>query len=161
MDLNDCRNVAMITMAEHGLDTPSGWRFKFDSSVKRFGLCNHTTKEISLSRHLVEINTQQEIMLTLLHEIAHALTPGHGHDAVWESKAKEIGGSYSRCYNTPGTGRDVKTLKAPYIGTCADTAESLLRCTQAVLSWPVFRRKKLRCGLCKSPIVYKPNNGGC
>lgn len=156
MDLNDCRNMAILAMCEHGLiqgipGQGENWSFKFDGSRQRFGLCHHSRKTISLSRHLVALNPDHEVKLTLLHEIAHALTPGHGHDSVWSAKSKAIGGSFTRCYNAADNGRAVVTVQAPYIGYCSNTF-----CPQHTRTWPVHRRKQtLVCGLCRSKIYFR------
>lgn len=49
-------------------------------------------KRIELSRKLVELNDVERVTRTILHEVAHALTEGHGHDNVWKAKCIEIGG---------------------------------------------------------------------
>ena len=49
-------------------------------------------EEIVISKPMAEINSWEVIRLIVLHEIAHALTPGHSHDDVWRSKCLEIGG---------------------------------------------------------------------
>lgn len=78
-----------------------GWTFKLDRSVRRFGVCKHYKREITMSRELVERNSEQECVDTLLHEIAHALVGlDHGHDYVWKSKAVEIGCSGNRLYDS-------------------------------------------------------------
>ena len=64
-------------------------------------LYNH--KSIELSTKLVEINDEERVRLTILHEIAHALTEGHGHDSVWKAKLLEIGGDGKRCYSSSDT----------------------------------------------------------
>lgn len=64
-------------------------------------LYNH--KSIELSTKLVEINDENRVRLTILHEVAHALTEGHGHDAVWRAKLLEIGGDGKRCYSSSDT----------------------------------------------------------
>jgi hypothetical protein len=50
---------------------------------------------------------------TILHEIAHALTPGHNHDSVWRAKSIEIGCDGKRCY-----GSDVRAPRA--CGVCCN-----------------------------------------
>ncbi len=60
-------------------------------------------KSIELSTNLVQINDVERVRLTILHEVAHALTEGHGHDAVWKAKLLEIGGDGKRCYSSSDT----------------------------------------------------------
>lgn len=68
------------------------WTFAFDSSVTRLGLCSHRRKTISLSLHCTAVNTEEIVVNTILHEIAHALVgSGHGHNQTWKEKAQEIG----------------------------------------------------------------------
>lgn len=60
-------------------------------------------KVVELSTKLVEINEPERVKLTILHEVAHALTEGHGHDSVWRAKLLEIGGDGKRCYDSSDT----------------------------------------------------------
>lgn len=60
-------------------------------------------KVVELSTKLVEINEEESVRLTILHEVAHALTEGHGHDSVWKNKLLEIGGDGKRCYSSSNT----------------------------------------------------------
>jgi len=68
------------------------WSFAFNRRKNQMGLCAYDDKVIALSVHFVELNDDDAIRDTLLHEIAHALTgPGHGHDDVWKRKCLEVG----------------------------------------------------------------------
>jgi predicted SprT family Zn-dependent metalloprotease len=68
------------------------WRFAYNRRKREMGLCLFDARIIALSVHFVEMNDDHFIRDTLLHEIAHALVgPGHGHDAVWKSKCREVG----------------------------------------------------------------------
>ena len=67
---------------------------------RAFGLCSYRKKRISLSEYLVPAMTDKAIKDTIIHEIAHALTKGHGHDKVWQSKCIELGGNGLRCGGT-------------------------------------------------------------
>lgn len=60
-------------------------------------------KVVELSTKLVEINDENRVRLTILHEVAHALTEGHGHDNVWKAKLLELGGDGKRCYSSSDT----------------------------------------------------------
>jgi len=67
-----------------------GIRKRRISKVEKFK--NAKCKCIKLSRYLVALNDEDEVKMTMLHEIAHFLVgAGHGHDRVWRSKAIEIG----------------------------------------------------------------------
>ena len=68
-----------------GVVEEPAWSFEFNRRKRSLGLCFHHRKAVELSLHLVEHNGPEEVLDTLLHEIAHALVgPRHGHDAVWK-----------------------------------------------------------------------------
>jgi predicted SprT family Zn-dependent metalloprotease len=83
------RRVALGLLAQHGL---AGWSFGYNRRKASLGVCFHGRKLIELSIHLVERNGAEEVLDTLLHDVAHALVgPDHGHDAVWKRKYVEVG----------------------------------------------------------------------
>lgn len=97
MNLALAQKFAIQKIAEHGLHS---WIFKFDNSVKRFGVCDYRNKIIGLSRQLTELNDEEQVKDTIMHEIAHALVGiSHGHDHVWKAKCREIGAKPERCYS--------------------------------------------------------------
>ena len=67
------------------------WKFKWDNAVQRYGLCRYKKQCISVSLPLARVNTVKSTKRTILHEIAHALTPGAKHNLTWKKKAKAIG----------------------------------------------------------------------
>lgn len=103
MNLLDAHKLALNLMREHGLND---WKFSFDKSVRRFGLCHYRKKTIFLSRRLVLDNPVDEVENTIKHELAHALAvkkygrKGHGHGALWKSVCLEIGAKAERCYDS-------------------------------------------------------------
>jgi len=89
------RQLALERMAQHGLHD---WMFAFNRRKRSMGLCRYAEKTIELSIYLVDRNGPDEILDTILHEIAHSLVgPRHGHDAVWKAKCREIGAKPQRC----------------------------------------------------------------
>lgn len=143
MDLNDARNAALSMMAEHGLDTPSGWVFRFDDARRRFGSCHWDKKLITLSRALTLLNDAGHVRQTILHEIAHALAPRRaGHGPVWRRIALSIGDDGARCYSSA----EVITPARAFRGTCATCGRTVERFT---------RKRSLACGAC-----CRAHNGG-
>ena len=95
MDLKEAFDLLHEEMGAHGL-IDLGWEAKMDHARKRFGICRMSSKEISLSRPLVELNPEEEVRDTILHEIAHALAweihkENCGHDERWKEICRRIG----------------------------------------------------------------------
>ncbi len=97
MDLNEAHTLALRLMTQHKL-IERGWRFKFDRAERRLGLCNYSTKTISISWKMASAADEHGVQQTVLHEIAHALLPATsstgeriGHGPAWRRLAKDIG----------------------------------------------------------------------
>lgn len=132
------QELAKALMRLHRLS--SEWSFAFDRSKTRFGKCNYRKKQISLSKHLVELNGEAEVRDTILHEIAHALLPrGAGHGPAWKSLALSIGCNGRRCF-----GQEVARPAPKYQGTCPSCRRVIYR----------YRRGVIACGKCAS--VFDP-----
>lgn len=106
-------------MLEHGLH---GWTFGFDRARRRFGLCDYGARRISLSKHLTALNSEAQVRDTLLHEIAHALTPGAGHGARWQDACLRLGATPRRL-----CGVEVKQPPAKYLLVCTHCGLELSR----------------------------------
>lgn len=90
-------DLAVRTLAEYGL-LEKGWKVAWDNGKRRAGACHYGTRTISLSRYILPTATDAEVRETILHEVAHALTPGHSHDGVWRAKLIEMGGTGARTH---------------------------------------------------------------
>lgn len=137
MNLIAAERMARKLMLEHGL---YGWNFKWDNAAKRFGQCNYRTATISMSKRLTVQRTEDAVRNTILHEIAHALTPGAGHGPRWRAKALAIGCNGKRCSDDP------VTVKPNWIGKCPNghkVGERLRR--------PSAKAAPRSCGQC-SPV---------
>jgi predicted SprT family Zn-dependent metalloprotease len=93
VDRTDAQTLARSLMNAHGLEH---WRFAFGRGKNRLGCCDYTTRTISLSADYVDLNPEPLIRNTILHEIAHALTPGAKHGPVWKSMCLRIGARAER-----------------------------------------------------------------
>lgn len=96
------------------LHLDDSWSFGFDNAKTRAGLCNYTTKRISVSRYLAARYEDDEIHQVLLHEVAHAMAGSRaGHGPRWKSIARSIGYEGKRLHD----GAVAEEL-APWVGTC-------------------------------------------
>ena len=99
-------------MDKYGL-IEKGWRFTLDNPKSRAGKCNYNLKIITISKHFInnrETIRKSNIKNTILHEIAHALTPGEKHNHIWKAKAIEIGCDGKRCCKDFNTNKDYKYI---------------------------------------------------
>lgn len=90
------------------------WSFGFDSAKTRAGLCNYTSKRITVSRYLAARYEDDEIHQVLLHEVAHAIAgSGAGHGPRWRAVAKGLGYEGKRLHDGAIAGE-----LAPWVGLC-------------------------------------------
>jgi len=140
---HDAAQLARSLMAEHGL---SAWSFRFDHARRRFGSCRYGQRVITLSRPLTLLNNAEQVRDTILHEIAHALSPGDGHGLAWKAACHRIGARPVRCY----TEQAVRSpARAP--------ARYRMGCKQC--DWWIERRRRpdrrYLCRRCRGPLVYQ------
>lgn len=85
MTLNEAERFVRNLMKRHGVES---WRFLWEKERGAIGVCHPNVGIITLDPALVDDEVQ--LKSTAIHEIAHALTVGHGHDATWNKKVREI-----------------------------------------------------------------------
>ncbi|MCK9370320.1 SprT-like domain-containing protein [Candidatus Dojkabacteria bacterium] len=138
IDMNTDINILAQELFEiYGL---SDWSFRYGMAVNLFGNCNRATKTITMSKLLIDINSDEVNTDTLLHEIAHALAPRFSHHGKdWQEIAQCIGASPTRCTNS-----DVKTPKALYT----------VNCKHCNYTYQANRKTRISCGKC-SPRFNK------
>ena len=117
------------------------WIFRFDHGTRRAGCCNYRDKKISISLNLASNASDEAVRDTLLHEIAHALVgKKHHHDAVWRTKAQEIGCSGERTHQL--------TFSTP---------RYLVRCENGCWTRTAERyNRRLICRTCRGKLIYAP-----
>ena len=124
-------------IAKHNLHE---WRFKFDNARKRAGCCLYKEQLITMSQQFCLNAEDSEITDTILHEIAHALVGHqHGHNTVWQAKAREIGCSASRTH-------DLEVSEPRYIVSCKNCGTFGTRDK---------RGRNRVCKWCHTPITYE------
>src|SRR4051812_32181281 len=89
MDRSVAGKLLRDELNQHGL---ADWKARISIDHTHFlGLCDYKAKTIFLNGHHIDLNPDVAVINTIKHEVAHALTPGHNHDMVWEAKARELG----------------------------------------------------------------------
>lgn len=114
-----------------------GWRFKFDNSVKRFGVCRYRRKIIGISIPLSSINGIDQVKDTILHEIAHAIAGNSaGHGQRWKDVCIAIGAKPERCYDS----HSIETPTLRYYAICGGCGKEWQRAKK------VDENRKRSCG---------------
>lgn len=133
--------MARDLMIKHGL---GHWTLQWSFAKTVFGECNYRTMTISLSEPLVAVNTFEEARNTVLHEIAHALTPGAHHGPRFMAKCREIGARAERC-----CAASVVPTEGKYKGACA--------CPGMVFNRHKEPRGFHRCRKCHTRVTWMLN----
>lgn len=70
------------------------WKLVACRMDDKVGLCNYRKKTLFLSTVFLRgANCNyNKVRKSLIHEIAHALCPGNGHDEVWKRTCQKLGG---------------------------------------------------------------------
>ena len=113
--------------------TVTDWSFKFDFAKERCGICSYRNKTISLSRYFIGNASLSQVLNTIRHEIAHALTPGAGHGKEWRQLAIRMGCDGKTC-------SDIKSFSNP---------SWFLKCPCGKVNYPRHRRSKVSNKMCK------------
>jgi len=116
MEMWKADRIANELLKKHGLDD---WKVAFNGRLSRaFGRCYYRAKTIELNTTLVNLNSEELVTETIIHEIAHALEQG-GHTEAWRRKYLEIGGNGNRYYDT-------QTVENPSIWKEAETENGIV-----------------------------------
>jgi len=115
MNPEKAKALALRHMTQHGLIT-AGWRFAFNNRKRALGLCSYTKRTIYLSSYFLPRIPEDELVDTILHEIAHALDlirhgRCSGHGVKWQAIAREIGAKPLRCADVKVQHRYAYVLK--------------------------------------------------
>ena len=138
MNITQAHKLLRQMMDEHELThVEAVMNNRLTSAFGRYRYSMLYGRKIELSTKLVAINDEDRVKLTILHEIAHALTEGHGHDRVWKAKLLEIGGDGKRCYSREDT-NTIERKRTLYQAFCQEHGDR----------GRFYRRVNRACGSC-------------
>lgn len=137
MNLRDAGTLARSLIAQHC----PGYTLRWNNAKTVCGSCNVMRQQITLSRPITLLNEESQVRDTILHEIAHALTPGQDHNWIWRAKARELGARPVRC-----SGRETQTPAARYHLHCP-------KCDRVAARFHRKPRKKYLHSHCRTPLI--------
>jgi superfamily II DNA or RNA helicase len=125
-------------------------RLSQNAESRFLGMCSHKDKTIILNAHHIDIHPTPDVKNTILHEVAHALTPGHAHNDVWVAKAREIG-----CDNTMPCSN--LSLSPDVIDAIRSGADVEVTFDEQVIRTPKYTITRLqdKCEICGKVAVSK------
>jgi predicted SprT family Zn-dependent metalloprotease len=106
------RAVMMVNdlMKYHGLFGAADWKFKLTRSMTSLGAIKPRLRILCLSKPYAMHNSEDSVLDTILHEIAHVLTfekilsigNREWHGPIWKRAAREIGAVPETCASAKG-----------------------------------------------------------
>ena len=152
-------SVSMMDNANRVLENTGlasrGWTWHWNTNKTRAGVCKYGPKRLELSSVVAGILTPADTWNTVLHEIAHALTPhDNGHGYAWRKKHLELGGNGQTTTALTEEAAERLERTAKWIGTCPANPKHTVtrhRMTQ--------RARQASCGECatywSADLVYE------
>lgn len=120
------------------------WKIRIGTAKNMAGMCNFSRKQITMSLFLANARSRENTVDTILHEIAHALTPKDGgHGKEWKATASRIGANPSRCFDPSEID---PALAYKFHGRCPTHIERTTRRN---------RRAHLKCSECDTAVVWR------
>jgi predicted SprT family Zn-dependent metalloprotease len=146
MNIIDAEALAFLHMDEHKLFDKL-WYFDFESCKRSLGRCNYNLKKITISKWYAELNEEDDVEDTILHEIAHALSfirygrEGKGHGKLWKRTCREIGAIPERIHKGI---IDYPDNHHKYVDTCV--------CNITFKRHRLSEFRQYRCPKCRQPL---------
>lgn len=151
MKINEVTTLARQLMEQHGV---GHLKLTVNGTKRALGQCyryGNTPTEIRLSKHWMSHLSEDKVRDTILHEIAHALTPGDGHGYRWKAMCRKIGANPNRTADLP---RDIvislQEKIANYKAVCTNP-----KCDGLHMFYRLTRKWQQGvyvCGKCRSPF---------
>lgn len=133
-------------LRQHGL---ADWSVRVADIGQRLGLCDHRCNLITVGDYYLRHNPPEMVLDTLKHEVAHALTPGQGHNAIWRAQAVLLGAVPRACSK-----HGVVMPAGKYKATCPNC--KVVHYKQRLHTTVGWFCKK--CGKVDGPLFFVPTN---
>lgn len=149
MNRDKATRYAKEQLIKHNL---KDWHIRLTTDLTKpfLGLCSYKDKCIILNAHHIDSHPEPEVINTILHEVAHALTPGESHNEIWRQKAKEIG-----CDNTSPCSS--LSFNPAVIDAIRSGADVEITWEEEIIRRPKYTISRLQdlCPFCNKPAVER------
>lgn len=142
---------ANLVLQDTGL-ARMGWTWHWNTNKTRAGVCKYGPRRLELSSVVASVLTPEDTWNTVLHEVAHALTPyDKGHGKTWRFTFKDLGGNGQTTTALNEEAAERLERMAKWIGECPNdpahntTRERLTR-----------QARTMACGEC-APVWLREN----
>lgn len=116
------------------------------------GKCSYKDKIIYLNALHIDTHPDSEVRDTINHEIAHALTPGCGHNVTWRKKAIELGSNGLECATYNLDARAIDAIRSGDIleVESEEVTKTVMVPTEVVVNEPKYKISKYqdKCDVC-------------
>lgn len=131
MEINEFVKLGAELMNKHACK----YKLRVNKNTSRLGVCNYKKQTIYISLHHIQTSTADEVKNTILHEIAHSLCKGEGHNHIWKKTFKELGGEGERLASEEISKKFVSEIKYKYTYVCPT-------CNHKSGAMRIWKRKK-------------------
>jgi SprT protein len=115
------------------------YRFRWMNEKTVNGRCFWNTNIIELSRPLTQLRTKAAVENTIMHEIAHALTPGDHHGAKWQNQMRKFGLKPERCSSDDVDRSSISNWEAVCKG-CKEKFHMIRKARQSKMCWACYKK---------------------
>lgn len=157
MKLSEAATLARNLITAHGFPHV---KFAFNRRKNALGVCRYSAAtrqavSIELSEHWVPHLSESEVRDTILHEIAHAMTPGAHHGPEWKAAARKVGANPKR--TAEDVPQDVQqrivALSAKYRASCTK-CDNVIYFNRMGKKW---KQGAYVCGRCRGKLRVTHN----
>jgi len=150
MKEHEIKETAAQLLSTHGLayvpvKTTNARRYMGKAVAKRTEDGGSTPSELRLSKRILSLLPREEVIDTILHEIAHFIAGVHnGHNEAWRAACVRVGANPER---TADIGGDVRAAVSKYRLTCEECGQE-----HYMNRRPKYAYTDYRCGSCGGPV---------
>lgn len=154
-EINDFYLEICTQARDEGLieDIPALYLFK---STAKWGMCKWSNGVTVIGLNEVFCTDPEKAINTIIHEVGHAATPGHGHDSHWKKVSDGLGKTYGHTVKR----RSSEEEKGVSLNRPEPQYKYIIECPQCHTQWKrqkmskiISRAASYTCPTCHANLV--------